>query len=74
MNVIRAAVISLIKKEQHDSEIRIQRTVDNVHTDQKDKQQGKKIMAKKFNFLARMKTKALGECALRNNKVVDNKL
>lgn len=35
---------------------------------------GKKIMAKKFNFLARMKTKALGECALTNNKVVDNKL
>lgn len=34
----------------------------------------KKIMAKKFNFLARMKTKALGECALMNNKVVDNKL
>lgn len=29
-------------KEQHDSKIRIQRAVDNVHTDQKNKQQGKK--------------------------------
>lgn len=31
-------------------------------------------MAKKFNFLARIKTKALGECAFTNNKVADNKL
>lgn len=28
----------------------------------------KKMMAKKFNFLARMKTKALGECAVQTTK------
>lgn len=50
MNIIRAAAVCCDEKGLHDSEIEIQRAVDNVHTDQKNKWWGEKNNTPSFTF------------------------